>query len=176
MVNSQRSMVNSQWSMVNCWPDCQTPGALKILQLPFVSGGPNHWAGAKLPTGFAIPPDVVSMANEPVQPLAAGQRMAGLLLDAWREQIPASRTTGGLTMQDDQPGSEPPQTLLLAVSPHQKPMWVWDDLVDTVLETMEMARKRAVEPAQIQDSYLGQFLPRFGRCHRRDCGQKHLHA
>ena len=62
-------------------------------------------------------------------------------------------------MQYDQPGSEPPQTLLLAVSPHRKPMWVWNDLADTVLETMEMARKRAVEPAQIQDSYLGQFLP-----------------
>lgn len=67
--------------------------------------------------------------------------------------------TTGVTFHFDQPNTEPPQVMLLAVPPVFTGKWHWNDLVDTLHETLDMAKKRAIEPKQIDKSAYAQFLP-----------------
>ncbi|MFZ1396185.1 MAG: hypothetical protein WAS33_04770, partial [Candidatus Promineifilaceae bacterium] len=83
----------------------------------------------------------------------------GLLLDDWVEVIPGISETTGITAHFNQPNSEPPQTLLLAIAPHRGAEWVWDDLVEIVLETFDMAKERLVDTDQIDQTDWAQFLP-----------------
>jgi hypothetical protein len=83
----------------------------------------------------------------------------GLLLDEWTEVIPVPETAAGLTFHFDQPNTEPPQTLLLVTPSEIQGAWQWQDLVDTLQETLAMAKKRAVEPDQIDTTTYGRFLP-----------------
>ena len=72
---------------------------------------------------------------------------------------PGQEETTGITIHFDQPNSEPPQALLLAITPEVTGHWKWQDLVDTLHETLDMAKKRAVEPDQIDKTDYAQLLP-----------------
>lgn len=85
--------------------------------------------------------------------------ICGIVIDEWTEVIPSKEETTGITFHYDQPNSEPPQTMLLVVPPFINGKWEWNDIVDALEETWEMARKRAVEPSMVDSSKLGQFLP-----------------
>jgi hypothetical protein len=56
---------------------------------------------------------------------------------------------------------EAPQTLLLAVAPRpeENPYWSWEGLLGTVNETLDLAKKRAVEPGSLALTHLGTLLP-----------------
>jgi hypothetical protein len=90
---------------------------------------------------------------------AAATQQAGLLIDEWVEVIPGEKETTGVVFNFDQPNSEPPQTLLLVVPPERTGRWHWQDLVDTLHETLDLAKKRAVEPKHIDEQALAQALP-----------------
>jgi len=83
----------------------------------------------------------------------------GLLLDEWPELVPGTDVISGVTFNFDRPSSQPPQAMLLAVPPVMTGSWRWDDLVATLTETLDAAKSRAVEPAQIDASSYAQFLP-----------------
>ncbi len=83
----------------------------------------------------------------------------GLLIDEWTEVVPTTVETTGLTFHYDRPNSEPPQTLLLALPGDFTGNWAWQDLVQTLHETLDFARLRAVEPAHLDSSPFGRFLP-----------------
>jgi len=87
------------------------------------------------------------------------ESQCGLLIDEWTEVIPTRDETPGLTFHYDQPNTEPPQTLLLATPSQFTGAWRWDDLVNTLSETLAMAKKRAVEPDHIDDTVYSRFLP-----------------
>ena len=59
----------------------------------------------------------------------------------------------------DKPNAEPPQAILLATPTKFTGAWKWDDLVDTLHSTLDMARIRAVEPKQLDQTELSVFLP-----------------
>jgi hypothetical protein len=82
-----------------------------------------------------------------------------MLLDEWSEVIPNREETTGITFHYDRPNSEPPQALLLAFSPALRGAWQWKDLVDTLQETLDEARLRAVEPAHVDETVYARFLP-----------------
>jgi hypothetical protein len=86
-------------------------------------------------------------------------RQCGLLLDEWTEVIPAKNETTGITFHYDRPNSEPPQAMLLVTPPDFKGNWQWQDLVDALRETLDMAKQRAVEPQQIDATSYACFLP-----------------
>jgi hypothetical protein len=46
-----------------------------------------------------------------------------------------------------------------AVSPNVNGRWEWDDLVETVTDTFERAKRRAVEPDFLRTSAYAQLLP-----------------
>jgi hypothetical protein len=45
------------------------------------------------------------------------------------------------------------------VSPAPQGSWSWDNLIECVTETFEMAKVRAIEPAHIDTSPFAQVLP-----------------
>jgi len=84
----------------------------------------------------------------------------GCLIDTWTEIMPTEEETTGLTFHYDRPNSEPPQTMLLALSPKiNNRGWLWEDLVDTLHETLHEAKLRAVEPEQIDKTGYANLLP-----------------
>ncbi len=149
--------------------------ALQAIQLPRIED--DRWLGLRIPQIYRNPPAPdqprvftleqhklllslhldAAFADEPV--FAADVPICGLLVDEWADEIPLPTVTSGITAHINRPNSEPPQSLLLAVSPVQQGNWSWDTLIECVTETFEMARVRAVEPAQIDTSPFAQVLP-----------------
>ncbi|MCB9081827.1 MAG: hypothetical protein H6555_08975 [Lewinellaceae bacterium] len=133
---------------------------LTPLQFPYTAGEP--WLALDFPETF--------------DPQATGDRLlytacystgtfqqtgvqAGLLLDEWTEVIPGPEETTGLAFHYDRPNNEPPQIWLLAVPAASGDNWQWDDLTAAVREAFVMARKRVVEPSQLEATPLARFLP-----------------
>ena len=83
----------------------------------------------------------------------------GVLIDEWTEVIPTTEETTGLTFHYDRPNTEPPQTLLLATPSDFTGHWDWQDLVDTLRETLDLAKIRAVEPQHVDTTPYSNFLP-----------------
>jgi len=114
-----------------------------------------------LPSGdpLVIDEDKLLCTSLFTSPFDETARQAALLLDEWTEVVPGRTEDTGLAFHYDRPNSEPPQTLLLALPAQHAGGWRWDDLVDCVRETIDLARKRAVEPDHLDTTAYGRFLP-----------------
>lgn len=132
----------------------------KVIQFPLVNlqAADDRWIGMNLPPNYAIPKDAISMVVERGS-VSFSNFMYGMVIDEWPEQIPIDSVTAGIAINYDQPSSEAPNSILLAVTPEVKNYWDWDDLMETLNETIEMAKIRAVEPDMIQDKAWSQVLP-----------------
>jgi hypothetical protein len=86
-------------------------------------------------------------------------RQCGLLLDEWTEVIPGTVRTTGIAFNFDRPDSEPPQAILLVTPASASGTWQWDDLVGALHETLDLAKKRAVEPVHVDGTAYSRFLP-----------------
>jgi hypothetical protein len=76
--------------------------------------------------------------------------ITGLFIDELVERLPANQEDTGVTLHFDAPSTEPPQTMLLAVTPEGK-SWDFDLMVDTLRDTLEMARLRSLDGDDIPD-------------------------
>lgn len=136
---------------------------LQPLQFPWRPDTP--WLALEFPetkadgTALVIDEDKLLYTAHFTAGFDSAQRQAGLLLDEWTEVIPNRSLDTGLAFHYDRPNSEPPQTLLLALPPRYTGGWQWQDLVDTVHETMDLAKKRAIEPDHIDTTAYARFLP-----------------
>lgn len=130
---------------------------LHPLQLPYRDG--DSWLALAHPADYVFDNDHLLYTAHYAVPFAKTARQCGLLLDEWTEVIPAREETTGITFHFDRPNSEPPQAMLLVAPPVFDGRWQWADLVDAIRETMGLARRRAVEPDQIDATSYGRFLP-----------------
>ena len=136
---------------------------LQPLQFPNRPGLP--WLGLDFPEELSpgekliIDEDKLLHTGIHAVPFDETQRQAGLLFDEWTEVIPSRTEDTGIAFHYDRPNSEPPQALLLALPVEYTGSWQWADLVDAVRETMDLARKRAIEPDQIDSTAYARFLP-----------------
>jgi hypothetical protein len=140
---------------------------LEPLQLPFDANA--HWIAVEFPevpadrlddpTVFVPRGEFLSIVRELPESYDPGGPQAGLLVDDWNEVIPNRIETTGIAVHYDQPNTEPPQCVLVAVSPTIKGHWEWDDLVDTLVDTFDRARRRAVEPDFLRTTPYAQLLP-----------------
>lgn len=136
----------------------QTVPALQAIQLPFQTG--DYWLGIDYPDDHQPAGDKLSLITLESEYLLDGpNRSAGLILDEWTELIPNKEEVSGISFNYDQPDAVAPQSLLLAVSPTQTGKWDWDDLIYTLIDTLELAKNRAVEPDHLEQSVFGQILP-----------------
>jgi hypothetical protein len=140
---------------------------LKPLQLPYRET--DHWVAVEFPEVKPEDldnPDVFKPEGEylsVVQQVPGAYKpegiQSGLVIDEWSEIIPNKVETTGIAVHYNQPNSEPPQTLLLAVSPHIDGHWRWDDLVAILHDTLDRAKKRGVEPEFLGGTPYSQILP-----------------
>jgi hypothetical protein len=135
------------------------PGAqLKPIQVPFRKT--DHWVAVEYPDDFDPQGEFLSVVQVlPVSGFQTGETQSGLLVDEWVEVIPARSETTGIAFHFNQPNSEPPQALLLAVTPEITGQWTWEKLVGILQNTFRRAQQRAVEPDQLGDTAFGHLLP-----------------
>ncbi|MGH7848170.1 MAG: hypothetical protein ACREQW_23775, partial [Candidatus Binatia bacterium] len=141
--------------------------AFKALQLPFDEKA--HWVAFEFPEvnpeqlddpdRFVPQGDFLSIVRQLPASYSAAAAQAGLLIDEWSEVIPNRIETTGIAIHYNQPNTEPPQCLLLAVSPVINGRWHWDNLVDTLADTFDRAKRRAVEPDFLRATAYAQLLP-----------------
>jgi hypothetical protein len=128
---------------------------LTIAQLPFDAA--DRWVGLPLQEGKSMPGGKLSIAIQSSAPVDVRKPLAGLLIDDWVEVVPSPRETTGIALQYDQPDAAPPQTILIAVPPDVDLPWTVWSLQQVLLETLDLARTRAVDPDALNE--VGQYLP-----------------
>ncbi|MFI9503315.1 LysM peptidoglycan-binding domain-containing protein [Nocardia sp. NPDC052566] len=136
------------------------PAALSASQTP----ADGHWIGAAFPA-LQRPPTRQHLVRHTPFALPAGQPLAGLVFDEWVEVLPGSDAladtkTGpdavpveseltGLSFHFDRPDAKAPQAILLAVPPNPERGWTADGLAMVVRDTLELAKLRAVDLADL---------------------------
>ncbi len=89
--------------------------------------------------------------------LDPGRTLAGLLLDEWAEVVPSATETTGVAFRYDPPEAMAPHAILLAVPPVPGQAWTVGSLNQVLVETLELAKLRAVPPAAL--GAARQYLP-----------------
>lgn len=130
---------------------------LTPAQFPYQDG--DRWLALEFPDDYALDGDRLLYTAHYAAPFDRSAPQCGLLVDEWTEVIPGTEETTGLTFHYDRPNAEPPQAMLLVTPPQFVGSWQWQDLVDALHETLALARKRAVEPAQVDKTAFARFLP-----------------
>jgi len=128
---------------------------LTIAQIPYDRD--DRWAGLPLDAGKRLPGGKLSLAVQSTAPVDVRQPLAGLLVDEWVEVVPSATETTGIALQYDQPNAAPPQTILIAVPPDVDTPWTIWSLQKVLLEALDLARIRAVDPDALDEA--GHFLP-----------------
>jgi hypothetical protein len=134
-----------------------TPPVLLPIQLPFEADAP--WLALEFPTKYTIRSDRLLYTCLYSQAFDPSARQCGVLLDEWTEVIPATTRDTALTFNYARPDNEPPQTMLLVTSASNSGTWQWGDLVGALNETLDLAKKRGVEPAMLDPTAYSRFLP-----------------
>jgi hypothetical protein len=128
---------------------------LTLAQLPYNAN--DRWVGLPLNTGQRLPGGKLSLAVQSAAPVDVHQPLAGLLIDEWVDVVPSAQETTGIALQYDQPNAAPPQTILIAVPPELESPWTVWSLQQVLLETLDLARIRAVDPDALGE--VGHYLP-----------------
>jgi hypothetical protein len=131
---------------------------LLVAQLPFRPGA--RWVAMPDPPPEGYPPGALSLvAHLPLRVQVDGA-CTGLLVDEWVEMVPSAEVTAGIAFHYEAPGARPPQSILLALAPTYLDRWNIDTLERTLLETLEQARLRALDPQVLaEDTILHRGLP-----------------
>ena len=147
------------WENMVALKEAFTVDTLEIhpVQLPYEAN--DHWLALNYPKDHQILNDKILYTAHYAVPYDKTQNQCGLLLDEWTEVIPSKTEDVGVTFHYDRPNSDPPQVMLLAMTPKFTGEWQWNDLMDIVNETLDLAKKRALEPEQIDKTAYARFLP-----------------
>lgn len=128
---------------------------LTVAQLPHDEN--DRWIGLPLNAGQRLPGGRLSLVVQSAAPVDARESLAGLLIDEWIEVVPNATETTGIALQYDQPNAAPPQSILIAVPPEIESPWTVWSLQQVLLEALDLARIRAVDPDALDE--VGHYLP-----------------
>ncbi len=135
--------------------------AFRVAQLPYRAN--DRWVALPLAPGASLPGGRLSLvAHAPTglslkSPTGGDVALAGLLVDEWVEVVPNPTETTAVTFHYDAPGARAPQAILLAVPPDPRRGWSLETLEAILLETLDLAKLRAVDPDAMEQ--VGHFLP-----------------
>lgn len=130
-------------------------GAEQVLSLAQVPHRPGAaWNGRRAAAYVDGAASLVLLGAEVLEP---ARQLAGLLVDEFVELIPSPSETTGVAFRFEPPPAMAPQALLLAVPPVIGEPWTVGGLNQVLLETLELARLRAIDPADLH--LVRQFLP-----------------
>ncbi|MFB6768191.1 hypothetical protein [Streptomyces sp. NPDC056337] len=139
---------------------------LHAAQHPTAEG--DTWIGGSFPAGQRPPATSHLVWHAPVD-LAPGANVSGVVLDEWIELLPGSdqpppgpgpapeTELTGVAFHYDRPDAKAPHSVLLAVPPDMDRGWTSDGLAQVLLETLELAKLRAVDHQDLRR--LSSLLP-----------------
>ncbi len=127
------------------------------IQLPHQAGQP--WLAMQFPEESQPSGERLLYTAHYAAPFDAAAHQCGLLLDEWTEVIPGTTKEAGLTFNFDRPENEAPQSILVVTPATANGAWQWEDLVGALNETLDLAKKRALEPALIDPTPYARLLP-----------------
>ena len=133
---------------------------LMPLQFPYMEN--DRWLAVKYKKAdedYTISGDKLLYTAHFAKPFDKTKPVCGIVVDEWTEVIPSDKETTGIAFHYDQPNSEPPQTMLLVTPPVFRGEWDWENIVLSLEETLSTAKKRAIEPSQVEGTSYSQFLP-----------------
>jgi len=128
---------------------------LSVAQLPFQNG--ERWVELPPAAGAVIPPSKLSLAIHTIGTINPALFTTGLLVDEWVEVVPNTRETTALAFQFDMPDACAPQSVLIAVPPVPGQDWTAETLRRVLMETLDLAKLRAVDTASL--GAAAQHLP-----------------
>lgn len=132
---------------------------IKALQLPYSSAGDDRWLGASVTNTDFIQPGYVSIGASMPEDNTVTDWQAGLLVEEWIDVIPNREETTGVSFHHDQPNAKAPQCLILGLTPRITGSWQWQDLVDMMNETFDLAKKRGLDYEAIAQTPAAQVIP-----------------
>ncbi|MFZ3165988.1 MAG: hypothetical protein WA130_00120 [Candidatus Methanoperedens sp.] len=138
----------------------EKPLGIHIMQLPYEAK--DSWLGLEFPSDMKVGKGKLSMLiHHFPQNTNPDWRadFSGLLLDEWVEEIPGEEELTGISFQYNQPDSQPPQALLLAISPTIGNNWNWDKVSDIIDDTLRRAKQRAVGTGELAKTDWIGILP-----------------
>jgi len=130
---------------------------LDAIQLPHIPG--DRWLGLEFPSNQKLDRDRLLYTAHLAVLFNKAARQCGMLIDEWTEIIPTSSVDTGITFHHDRPNSEAPQVMLLVTPSEFRGAWQWPDLIDALNETLNFAKRRAIEPRRIDRSAYAPLLP-----------------
>jgi hypothetical protein len=128
---------------------------LRVAQLPF--SDTDRWVALPLKDQKSIPAGKLSLVVQSAAGLDVHESLAGILVDEWVEVVPNPTEVTGIALQYDQPNAAPPQTILIAVPPDTQEPWTTGSLQQVLLETLDLARIRAIDRDALDE--VGHYLP-----------------
>jgi hypothetical protein len=128
---------------------------LSVAQLPFTNG--ERWVGLPPAAGSVIPPSKLSLVIHTIGTINPTLFTTGLLVDEWVEIVPNTLETTALAFQFDMPDACAPQSVLIAVPPVPGQDWSAETLRRVLMETLDLAKLRAVDTASLGKA--AQHLP-----------------
>ena len=125
----------------------------------------DSWLGLDYPETYVVDRDRLLYTAHYASPFDPSRSQCGLLIDDWSEGILSPDPSSYETLHDtaisfhyDRPNTEAPQAWLLVTPASWNGKWEWTEVVGALDETLNGAKKRAVEPFQI-DGPFAQLLP-----------------
>ncbi len=124
------------------------------------TGLDNRWVGYELEEGDSIIDGTRSFALLNAEAITNGDSVLGIILDDWTEIVPEDEQVAGIALNHNQPDSEAPNALILAIQPTLKDNWTETSLLDFVQETLNLTSLRAVDTDMIKrEPGLSVLLP-----------------
>ena len=128
---------------------------LKVAQLPFDAA--DRWVGLPPEEGKDVQAGKLSLVVHAAATLKVDQPLCGLLVDEWVEVVPSSKETTAIAFQFNPPDACAPQSVLLAVPPIPDQPWTVASLHRVLLETLDLAKLRAVDAEALGE--IGHYMP-----------------
>lgn len=131
---------------------------LMVGQLPHVAA--DRWVALPPTDERPLRAAALSVVAQIPEPVTFVAPVGGLLIDEWTEVVPAAAETTGVAVHFDQPGTEAPNAIVVAVTPDNTDRWDFVQVERILLETFELARTRAVDPRTLfEQTDLDLVLP-----------------
>lgn len=138
-------------------PSNSTLRSIVPLQLPYEGNGLERWLGASVSKEESLREGRVVMgASLPPQHSIIGYQ-TGIMVEEWIDVVPLKEQTTGISFHYDQPNARAPQCLILGLTPQITGNWQWDDIVDMMIQTFDLAKKRGLGYEAVAETPIGQL-------------------
>lgn len=138
-------------------PSNSTLRSIVPLQRPYDGDEMDRWLGASVLDQKSLKDGRVVFGVSLPEGHDIGGYQAGIMIDEWIDVVPLKEQTSGVGFHYDQPNAKAPQCLILGLSPQVTGRWQWNDIVDMLEETLDLAKKRGIDYEIISQTAVGQL-------------------